>query len=70
MTADATFPGGLGTFGWDDEGVPAQRTEVVERGAVRRLPDRPRRTPAGSPCARSMTARRGPPAGTASPWCA
>ena len=24
MTADATIPGGLGTFGFDDEGVPAQ----------------------------------------------
>jgi TldD protein len=29
---DATCPGGLGTFGYDDEGVPAQRTPVVERG--------------------------------------
>ena len=25
LTADATVPGGLGTFGWDDEGVAAQR---------------------------------------------
>ncbi|MGI0155702.1 MAG: TldD/PmbA family protein, partial [Thermoplasmata archaeon] len=25
VVADATEPGGLGTFGWDDEGVPAQR---------------------------------------------
>jgi TldD protein len=32
MTADATLPGALGTFGWDDEGVPAQRTEVVKEG--------------------------------------
>ena len=24
VTADATTPGGLGTFGWDDEGMPAQ----------------------------------------------
>jgi TldD protein len=29
---DATAAGGLGTFGYDDEGVPAQRTPVVERG--------------------------------------
>jgi TldD protein len=29
---DATCEGGLGTFGYDDEGVPAQRTPVVERG--------------------------------------
>jgi TldD protein len=32
LTADATIPGGLGTFGWDDEGVPAQRIELVKEG--------------------------------------
>lgn len=32
ITADATVPGGLGTFGYDDEGVPAQRIEVVRDG--------------------------------------
>ncbi len=32
MTADATLPGGLGTFGWDDEGTPAQRVALVEKG--------------------------------------
>ena len=32
ITADATLPGGLGTFGYDDEGVPAQRIPVVEHG--------------------------------------
>ena len=32
LTADATIPGGLGTFGWDDEGVPAQRTAIVTNG--------------------------------------
>lgn len=32
MTADATIPGALGTFGWDDEGVPAQRTPIVSNG--------------------------------------
>ncbi len=32
LTADATIPGGLGTFGWDDEGVPAQRTSIVTNG--------------------------------------
>lgn len=32
MTADATIPGGLGTFGYDDEGVPAQRTPIVRDG--------------------------------------
>ena len=34
VTADATTPGGLGTFGWDDEGVPAARTPVVEAGVL------------------------------------
>ncbi len=32
LTADATIPGGLGTFGYDDEGVPAQRWALVEQG--------------------------------------
>jgi len=32
LTADATIPGGLGTFGWDDEGVPAQRVALVRGG--------------------------------------
>lgn len=32
ITADATVPGALGTFGWDDEGVPAQRTAIVSNG--------------------------------------
>jgi TldD protein len=33
ITADATAPGGLGTFGWDDEGVAAQCTTLVDQGA-------------------------------------
>ncbi len=32
FTADATLPGGVGTFGWDDEGVPAQRVPIVRDG--------------------------------------
>ena len=32
IVADATVPGALGTFGWDDEGVPAQRTALIDRG--------------------------------------
>jgi TldD protein len=32
VTIDATIPTGLGTFGYDDEGVPAQRTPVVQNG--------------------------------------
>jgi len=32
ITADATIPGGLGTFGYDDEGVPAHSTPIVREG--------------------------------------
>lgn len=32
IVADATVPGALGTFGWDDEGVPAQRVNLVNQG--------------------------------------
>lgn len=32
LTADSIRPQGLGTFGWDDEGVPAGRTPLVENG--------------------------------------
>ncbi len=32
LTADATAPFGLGTFGYDDEGVPAQRWDLVKEG--------------------------------------
>lgn len=30
--ADATIPGGLGSFGYDDEGVKAQRTDIIRQG--------------------------------------
>jgi TldD protein len=32
LTAEALRPTGLGTFGWDDEGVPAQSTPLVREG--------------------------------------
>ena len=32
IVADATIPGGAGSFGFDDEGVPAQRVELVRKG--------------------------------------
>jgi len=32
ITADATIPGGLGSFGWDDEGVPAQSVPIIVDG--------------------------------------
>ncbi len=34
ITADPTTRGGLGSFGYDDEGVPAERTPVVEAGRL------------------------------------
>lgn len=34
IDADATAPGGLGTFGYDDEGVPAQNVPLIERGTL------------------------------------
>jgi len=32
IVADATLPQGVGSFGFDDEGVPAQRVELVREG--------------------------------------
>jgi TldD protein len=32
ITADATIPGALGTFGYDDEGTPAQCVDIVREG--------------------------------------
>jgi len=32
ISADPLFPGGLGTFGWDDEGTPAERFPIVQNG--------------------------------------
>lgn len=32
IVADATVPGALGSFGYDDEGVPAQRVDLVKDG--------------------------------------
>ncbi len=34
IEADATIPGGLGTFPWDDEGVPGQRYPLVKEGRL------------------------------------
>ncbi len=32
--ADATVPGGLGTFGYDDEGIKAQRVPIISEGIL------------------------------------
>ena len=37
ITADSTTPGGLGTFGFDDEGVPARREPIVVEGVLRNV---------------------------------
>lgn len=31
---DSTFPEGLGTFGYDDEGVPAQKSDLIKDGIL------------------------------------
>jgi TldD protein len=58
ITADATTPGGLGSFAWDDEGTPAQRTPLIQEGRlVGVLSDRTSAAAAGLPssggCARA-----------------
>jgi TldD protein len=37
ITADATAPGALGSFGFDDEGVEAQRSDIITDGVFRRF---------------------------------
>lgn len=34
VVADATCPRGLGSFGYDDEGVPAQKVKIIEDGIL------------------------------------
>jgi TldD protein len=34
IAADATVPGGLGTFAFDDEGIKAQRTPIITEGRL------------------------------------
>ena len=51
VTADATTPGGLGTFGWDDEGVAGGATPIVRGGRPRRLPQLPRDRRRAARCA-------------------
>jgi TldD protein len=34
ITADATIDGGLGSFGYDDEGVAAQRVDLIRNGVL------------------------------------
>ena len=32
ISADSTLPSGMGTFGWDDDGVPGMRAKLIDRG--------------------------------------
>ena len=32
VVADGTLPGGVGSYGFDHEGVPAQRVQIVKDG--------------------------------------
>ena len=34
VVADATYPGGLGTFGYDDEGIEARRVPIISQGIL------------------------------------
>jgi len=34
VVADATYPGGLGTFAYDDEGIRAQRVPIISQGRL------------------------------------
>lgn len=34
VVADATHPGGLGTFGYDDEGIQARRVPIISQGIL------------------------------------
>jgi TldD protein len=50
ISADATLPGALGSFGWDDEGVAARRTMLIEDGILRAtLSDRQSAATLGEP---------------------
>ena len=66
VTSSPTRPrrAGMGTFGWDDEGVAAQAVPLVQERDLRRLPDEPRDGAADR--ARSPAGRCGPTAGTGS----
>src|SRR2546427_10564156 len=60
MTADATLPGGMGTFGWDDDGVPGMRMKLVDKGIfVGDLTSRETAAAARPPGALAPPGRRG-----------
>jgi TldD protein len=58
IAADATLPGGLGTFGFDDEGVPAGRTVLIEDGIFQGFQSSRETAPVLGAAARSSGAMR------------
>jgi TldD protein len=58
VVADATIPGGLGTFAYDDEGVPAQRVPVITEGVFENFISSRETAPILGPGARSTGAMR------------
>ena len=69
ITADATLPQALGSFGWDDEGVPARSTPLIRDGVLQAaLSSRESAAAIGLERVRRLHARRR--AGTASRSCA
>ena len=66
ITADATLPGALGSFGYDDEGTPAHSVDIVREGTwVGPCPGGTRRRSPGCPPA-AWSALTGT---TGSRWC-
>jgi TldD protein len=58
ITADATLPGGLGSFAFDDEGTPAQRVTLIEGGVFQEFLSSRETAPVLGPTARSTAAMR------------
>ena len=58
IVADATAPGGMGTFGWDDEGVAAQSVPLVQNGIFVGYLTQPRDRDEDRPGQRRGDARR------------
>lgn len=58
VVADATIAGGLGTFAYDDEGVPAQRVPIITEGVFENFISSRETAPALGPQARSTGAMR------------
>ena len=67
ITADATLPGALGSFGYDDEGTPAQRVDIVQGRPVGRASSPDGTRPPSPACPRAGWS--GPTATAASRWC-